>query len=183
MGAILLAGILGVVVWIGISGRPAEQPTAIREPAISPPPPAVNPQPGGASAAFDRYSVVATIGHKQYIAVVIQIDQSHMSAKFAVPIPPPATDGTLELDQVWSTVSHDAWLKLAKWDLRLESLSAASGREYIVLDQSVPARRTLRNVPPPVTNGYKITVTAQSGTPSALLRVDIRVGSQSATRG
>lgn len=203
--AVAVAGVLGLVVWIGISGRPAPvvpaslgpdlaqvsspspsttaaavaTPVAVTTPApvISPTPrPAVTPRPGAAFVATDHYSVVATIGNRQFITMLEQTEEGRLSGILSVPIPPPATNGTLELAQVWSTVSHDAFLTLAKWDLRLESLSAASGREYLVLDRSVPARRTLRNVPAPVTSGYTITVRAQSGIYRGLLSVDIRVG-------
>jgi len=109
------------------------------------------------------------------------VKPGHLSGSFQMPIPPPATEGTLELEQVWRTVaqawrtpSHDAWATLATWDLRLESLSAASGREYVVLDRVMPAR-AVRDVSLLVARGYRITVRAQSGVPLGTVTVDVQV--------
>jgi len=99
-----------------------------------------------------------------------------------MPFPPPATEGTLELEQVWRTVaqtwrtpSHDAWATLATWDLHLESLSASSEREYVLLDRIMPARPTVRDLSMLVTGGYRITVRAHSGVPLGVVTVDVHM--------
>jgi hypothetical protein len=140
-----------------------------------PPPAAV------ASIETGDLSLIATIGGRQFMTWLRPTDQGHLSGTFGIPIPPPATDGKLKLEQVWRTVeqawrspSHRAWATLSTWDLRLESLSAASGREYIVLDRTIPAR-TARGVSLLVSRGYRIIVRAQSGTPRGLMTVDIQI--------
>jgi len=107
---------------------------------------------------------------------LVPTEQGHLLATFRVPIPGPAKAGTLEFAQVWSSVSHDAWVTLATWDLPLESLSAEGGRDHVLLDRTIPARRTLRDAPFPVTRGYQITVRAPGGPNVGVLIVDIRLG-------
>jgi hypothetical protein len=199
LGATVLVAVLGIVVWVGISGRPAPvvpaslrpevaqvaspspsaiaQSTATTEPMISPTPePAVTPRASPAFPATYGYGVVATLGNRQYMALLNETEGGNLSGVFRVPIPPPATNGTLELAQVWSTVSNDGWVTINTWDLLLGSLSAASGREYVVLDRSVRPHRTLPNAPAPVNRGYKITVRAQSGISPGVVSVDILLG-------
>ena len=204
LGSVALAGVLGVVVWIGISGRPppvpasrasdvAQVPSAIRSapaktaatpaPLISPTPePTATPQPAIASIEADDLSIVATLGNRQFMTWLRPLKQGHLSGTFRMPIPVPAKEGTLELEQVWRTVeqvwrtpSHDAWTTLATWDLSLESLSAAGGREYVVLDRTMPARPNVRDVTLLVARGYRITVRAQSGIPRGLITIDIQM--------
>jgi len=199
VGAVAVASVLGAVIWIGVSGRPgptvpaSERPGVARAPTASPsttvgetitPVPNGPPSkpPAGASPApvafltADDFSVVTTIGNSQLMTRLVPTEQGHLLATFRVPIPGPAKAGTLEFAQVWSSVSHDAWVTLATWDLPLESLSAEGGRDHVLLDRTIPARRTLRDAPFPVTRGYQITVRAPGGPNVGVLIVDIRLG-------
>lgn len=206
VGAVAVAGVLAAVVWIGISGRPAPTAPASERPGVaqvpterpsatadaeatvtpirpvSPSPGSTRAPPRGASIEADDLSIVATIGNRQFMTWLRPAEHGHLSGTFRLPIPPPATEGTLELARVWRTVaqiwrtaSHDAWATVSTWDLRLESLSAASGRQYLVLDQAMPARPSLRDISPLLTRGYRITVRAKSGVPSGLMSVDIQI--------
>jgi hypothetical protein len=207
LGAILVAGALVTVVWIGISGRPAPvvpaserpglaqattaRPSATTDaqaaatplPPVPPSPgPIVTPPPAAASIESDDLSIVATIGNRQFMTWLRPAGPGHLSGTLHVPVPPPATEGTVELEQVWRTVaqmwrtpSHEAWTTLGTWDLRLESLSPASGREYVVLDRTVPGRPTVRDVSQLVTRGYRITIRAQSGVPRSPMIVDVQI--------
>ncbi len=127
-----------------------------------------------AVASAHGLSVVATFGSRQFMTLLQEDEAGHLRGALYVPVPVPGTEGTLQLVQVWTTVSHDAWSEIDSWELRLDSLSAGGGREYVILDASVPQRPTSSNVPAPVSRGYQIVVHAQSGPGGGLVSVDIR---------
>lgn len=205
LAAVAIALVLGLVAWIGMSGPSATIAPASRAPDVAqlsnatpeataeavataqpltspvPTPPSTAPT-AEASIERDDLSIVAKIGRRQFLTWLRPVKHGHLSGSFRMPFPPPATEGTLELEQVWRTVeqawkkpSHDAWATLATWDLHLESLSAASEREYVVLDRIVPARPTVEDLSMLVTRGYRITVRAHSGVPHGVVTVDVEM--------
>jgi len=204
LAAVAIAAVLGLVAWIGTSGphlpvAPSRAPEAAQIPTASPsapadpvstsqprisptPQPAPTPLSAVASIERDDLSVVATIGRRQFMAWLRPAGPGHLSGTFRLPIPPPATAGTLELEQVWRTVaqawrtpSHDAWATLGTWDLHLETISDRGEREYVLLDRFVPAQPMVRDLSLLVTHGYRITVRAHSGAPLGLVTVDIQI--------
>ena len=213
LGAVVLAGVVGLVAWIGISGPPdpvvpasrrpdvaqisSPSPSATTTAATTPEPsiaptrePTATPRSALASIESDDLSMVATLGRRQFMTWLRPVKPGHLSGSFEMPIPPPATQGTLEFEQVWRTVaevwrtpSHDAWATLAKWDLRLESLSAASGREYVVFDRVMPARPMVRDVSLLVARGYRITVRARSGNGRGLITIDVHLAAGNQLKG
>ncbi|MEO6350033.1 MAG: hypothetical protein ABIP53_05215 [Candidatus Limnocylindrales bacterium] len=134
-------------------------------------------KPDGTPRLADRFLAIATVGDYQFLWNLVEVDDHHLTGVFNIEIPPPATRGRIELAQVWSTVSHDAWNALASWELNLESLSAASGREYVVLDRVIRARPHAVDQPLPIKNGYQIKVRAQSGAVRGQVTIDVFLGS------
>jgi hypothetical protein len=205
IGLAVVSVVLVGVVGIGVAGRPpaAVPPPAAVAVASSDAPPTYAPSPGTGMgiplpqptpttrpvtvlaarglgtvvAATDHYIAVASIGRFQYLWKLHYVDARHLTGTFDLPVPPPATRGTIELAQVWSTVSHDAWSTLASWDLHLESVSAASGREYVVLDRTVRGRPREIDRPLPVKNGYQIRVRAESGVMGGRIKIDVILAS------
>jgi hypothetical protein len=154
-------------------GIPLLPPTPTTRPVIQPDP----RMPADLESVGDHYMAVAFIGPFQYLWKLNYVDARHLTGTFELPVPPPATRGTIELAQVWSTVSHDAWSTVASWDLHLESVSAASGREYVVLDRTIRARPRETDSARPVKNGYQIKVRAESGVMGGRIKIDVTLGS------
>ena len=173
----------------GPSAAASATPLASATPGPSTPP---RPTPLATSRAVisaiesiesDALSVVATIGGHQYLAWLRPTKNGQLSGTFRLPIPPPATSGTLELEQVWRTVAEvyrsptrDPWATLDTWDLRLDSLLAVSGDDHVVLDQTVPARPDARDVSLLINTGYRIVVRAQTGRRRSVVTVEVGVG-------
>jgi hypothetical protein len=132
---------------------------------------------GGTSADVDLsrgdYAVVAKLAEREFSSRLARSARGGLTATLKIPIPPPATDGTVELVRIWSTVSHDAWAPIASWPLRREALSAASGREYVVLGWTISGRPIPARSNIPIVNGFRITIRAQSGIARGILNVEI----------
>jgi hypothetical protein len=188
-GAVVVAAALVTVVWIGLSGRsaPPTIPPQTSAVAVAPSPsteptstalaPSRTAPPIAVAAGSDEvFGVFAVLGDNQYIAILAEPDDGHLTGSMRVPIPPPATQGTFVFQQLSAPSARGQPVMVGRWPLRVESLVAASGREFVVVNESEPPRRTLLNAPRPVLRGYHIEVRAQSGVISGEITIDIRLG-------
>ncbi|MEX2546616.1 MAG: hypothetical protein WD830_02360 [Chloroflexota bacterium] len=189
IGALVVAGVLVSVVWIGMSGRSAPQPppstarAVAVEPTEAPPTLAVPPTPTAPPVTVrvaydpdDIFGVYVVLGDSQFITILAEFEPGHLTGRLRVPIPPPATQGTFVFQQFSAPSAPGRPVHVAQWPLRVASLVAASGREYVVLDETMPARRTLLYAPRPVLRGFHVTVRAQSGVVYGELTIDIQIG-------
>ena len=204
-GALVVVGTLVAVAWVGFSNRPpappdvtpapaiAIQPTSVPQPSVEPTPlafataPASSAHPpgerpvstpgtaGSASATRDYYLVQVAFESRTFTNITNEASPGHFQAELSIPIPPPATSATLRLLVLLATAPAVP-VEIAAWELPLQSLNAASGREYLVLDRRVAARRLLLNQPLPVLRGYRLTATAESGVVSGMIRVEMTMG-------
>ena len=195
LGAIAVAGLLVTVIWIAVSDPSAvtldNEALAATVPASNTPAASAGPSgpldlpgPGAvAAASSNRFSIVATIGGRQFITLLEEDGSGNLAGSFEVTLPLAATKGTIEFSQVWMTVSHDAWATIGAWQVGFEPIAGASRREHVVLDVSMRPRRTVRNAPPPVARGYRITVRAQGAGAHGNVWVDINLGPRGQLEG
>lgn len=190
VGAVVVLSLLGGLIWVGVSGRPsapsqpvadasgtqlpsgaAATPSTIRTPQT----PVPGSRPAAGAPKLDHFSLVATLGASQSVANLHADSTGDLSGEASLVIPKSGTNGTLELDQVWITMSHDSWVTLGTWNVRLE-VPMAAGADSVLLDRLVPARPSPSDAPQPVVLGYRIVVHARAGSPRGSLKVDISVG-------
>ncbi len=124
----------------------------------------------------DIFGVYVVLGDSQFLTILAESEPGHLTGRLRLPIPPPATQGTFVFQQFSAPSARGQPVPVAQWPIRVEGLVAASGLEYVVVDETWPARRTLLNVPRPVMRGFHITVHAQSGVDSGELKIDIQIG-------
>ena len=208
LGALAVVGVLVVVAWVGFSNRPPAspsatpalaavgQPTPEREPSAEPTasgtplpfatapassahPPGERPPDavGAGSGTRDYYVVQAAFELRTFTTLFTETAPGTFIAELSIPIPPPATRGELRLLGLQETAPGTT-ISIGAWPLLLESLNAASGREYVVLDRRVVARPRLLNQPLPVLRGYRLTAAAEGGLGTGLgtLTVEIEMG-------
>jgi hypothetical protein len=191
--AVVVAGVLGLIIWIGIAGRPPAPPpsppavaraSAVTAASLSaspspegPSPSPADPSPSPPDVARSRsfFNVAATIGDRQYVAELEQISPRLLRGSLEIPVPPRATRGKLALSQAWLTRSHAAWSTFGEFDLRLDALSAGSGREYVVLDASRRPGGSNEYLTLIAARGYDIEVRAQTGDPLSTFIVEVRL--------
>jgi hypothetical protein len=124
----------------------------------------------------EHYALIASVGDQQFVWTLTETARGHLTGTYDLPIPPPATRGRVELARAPLTGSDNTWGTIASWDLHLESLSAASGREYVVLERVVRAQPRLPGSAQLFSDGYQITVRAQSGVVRGEVKIDLVVG-------
>lgn len=187
IGAIVVAGMLVAVVWIGMSGRSAPpaprsappvaaQSSKAATPELQPTPIAAPAAGPAVSRPNDVFGVYAKLGDSQFITILAEPEPGLLTGRLRVPIPPPATRGTFVFQQFSAPSAPGQPVHVAHWPLRVEMLVAASRRESVVVDATVPARRTKVNAPRPVQRGFRLTVRAQSGVASGELLIEVQIG-------
>ena len=66
-------------------------------------------------------------------------------------------------------------VSIADWPLNVDAL-AADSPEFLAVNATLPARRTIRGAPRPVERGYHLTVVGQRKGDQGELTIDIKIG-------
>ncbi len=192
--ALVTAGVLGAVVWVGLSGQAADEPAPAQlalptaaatarstlAPRRTPDYEFIRPTiPLGA----DGFGVLALIGSQRYLVVLQEIEVDHLYATMRLPFPRPAAEGTLELAQFWTRDNRPNFVSLGTVRLPLDPLVPETSQQGTVLDRTSPPQLTSSGVPRLVQRGYRLTVRAESRRSFAVLVIDVRIGPKRQLQG
>ena len=191
IAALLVAGVLVTVVWIGMSGRstpPPPQPTNLAvalEPTDAPPTteptptatPAIGQEiPDGPVAEADEvFGVYAEFGFNQYITVLSEPEPGHLVGHLQMRLPIPDAKGIFVFEQLASRDLTGGPRFIGDWPISVETVSA-NGPDVLVLNVSPPARRSMLGSPTPVNRGFQLQVNARRDLANGELQIDVRIG-------
>lgn len=175
LGALVVAGVLAAVVWVGVSNRPptpASQRTA--NPAVALPTSAPaqtrGPTPTPAPNAF---GVSATIRNHTYVAALEEIRPGYMFATLRVPIPPDAGSGLLTMTELWAADLWENPVAVGDWTMPLDTLFTGNRDPQLVIDAAMPARPNRDDVPLKVRGGFALKVYAENDLLFGLISIEV----------
>lgn len=191
IAALLVAGVLVSVIWIGISGRSARppQPTNVAvaleptaapttpEPTLSAIPAIGQEIPDGpvAAAPGEVFGVYAEFGFNQYITILSEVEPGHLVGRLRMPLPIPEPQGTFVFELFSSPSTIGGPVYIGDWPINVEPV-VTGGHAVVVVDASLPARRSKIGSPLAVVNGFHLMVSAERDVTTGELRVDVRIG-------
>jgi hypothetical protein len=86
----------------------------------------------------------------------------------------------MELAQLWTQESGERnFVELGRWPLSFSGLSADRQPEMPIFRETVAARPRLRHAPRPKTQGFTVTLRAESWGDYGVVRVELVLGSPS----
>lgn len=190
--------VLGGVVVVGVTSRPAPRDPASR-PSFSPlaqasvapsPAAAASPVSGTPAAARvplgsqplvladDAFAVIAQVEGRTYMQVLREPVPGLLTGEFRAPFLDWDPDGyTLELAQLWTRdVERRNYAVVGRWHVDLRPLVAENVAGTTVLRQTVDPLLRPRRAPRLATSGYTITVRVESRGKFGMLEVEVRMG-------
>lgn len=193
LATIVVVGVLGAMVWVGMSGR-SSLPPAPNVPAVADVPttaPAQTPSLVPTAAPVetpdpittprdiefnDVYGVFAQLGDRQYITILSEPEPGHLFGRLRLPLPQAETEGMFAFQLFSSpTVRDGRPVAIADWPLNVDALAADSPL-FLAVNATLPPRRSIRNAPLPVERGYHLTVTGQRRGAEGELTIDVNIG-------
>ncbi len=192
IGAVVVAVVLVAIAWVGISGRPNPAPrsavptlaaaaapsggsglsNARPDPAV--PTPDVTPVPTPKPAA--TYGASLAMGNVRYVTILSELQPGHLTGELHFPSPPLLPTGRFTFSELWHDGLVEGAVAIDEWAIDLDALASATRTAATVVEASVPAQRSVLDVPPPVTRGYEISVVGRNDLLFSQLLIDVTLG-------
>jgi hypothetical protein len=194
--AVAVAVVLGVVVYLGVSGRsspasPSPEPSNLV--AVGSRPPRADDFGPGSEGADEVQAIRAdptapllyqflgtslSMNGRATLAVLDEVAPDRYRGMYRIPYSRVALTADLQFEAITASVSHDDLDRLGVWTLPLDSLRGVGAPPSVVLDMVEPGRAQPLSNPEfnsLATNGFRITVSTTNEDGGGVMAIDVAV--------
>jgi hypothetical protein len=197
LATLVVALLLGIVFWIGVSGRSPGAPGStaaavvgasgqLLEPTATVPGPTSSPshRPSKRPVPLrpieplgpDKFAMSARVGEGYITDLLDEIEPGRLVGRIRIPFPRPATVARLELVQLWTREDRKNHVPIERWRLPLDHLTPETRMQGILLDIVVDAKPNASHAPRPVQLGYALVVRAESRLSFGVVTFELSMG-------